>query len=270
MLFAASAVSGVDYEVAFPRDKSKVDNLLRRRNLGDVDQDDVVRALTAAEGSIEKGAEILRAECEASETGCTMQWGSGRGGGSSRDSDGSKKLREKVVKANRQKIMCEVCNLVIEDLDTTMRQVLPGAKEIETGFRLRPDGTRDIKYILEPRTEEFFVGMLRDVCRDQKSKNAPKRPQLWLNRLKGVTSDERKQYETTCHTFVSEFESELTAIKDWARETPEDEHAMMFTPDFEGLKSEMCTERTAVCKEKKKKKKKKSKKSKKTGGKQDL
>ena len=67
-------------------------------------------------------------------------------------------------KGERKKIQCDVCEFVTTVIDQRIRKELPDNKQIETGFRLLPDGTRRVDTMLEVQSELYFAQMLSGVC----------------------------------------------------------------------------------------------------------
>ena len=52
-------------------------------------------------------------------------------------------------KEYRKKMQCDICQTVATVLDKRIREELPENKQIETGFRLLPDGTRRVETMLK-------------------------------------------------------------------------------------------------------------------------
>lgn len=65
------------------------------------------------------------------------------------------------VVAAKESAECEICPLVVDDLDASIRHALPGATMVNTGFRKGPDGKRKQKLRPEPQTDEAFMKLLQ-------------------------------------------------------------------------------------------------------------
>ena len=123
-----------------------------------------------------------------------------------------------------------------------VRSALPGAKKLEVGWRLLPDGSRERELMPEPQTELFFLEQLTTVCQTFSPTSAQ------------GDQHARKQATARCGTFVNEYEAELMAIKDWERvsvmqRSPRDgeKHAVFTTKGYDQLKTALCTADTRAC-----------------------
>eukprot|EP01043_Picozoa_sp_COSAG02_P036445 COSAG02_NODE_2668_length_8293_cov_23.094825_10_plen_171_part_00 len=76
-------------------------------------------------------------------------------------------------KDDRKKMKCDVCQTVATVLDKRIREELPDNKQIETGFRLLPDGTRRVDTMLKVQTELYFAEMISEACSDELCKSIP-------------------------------------------------------------------------------------------------
>lgn len=76
-------------------------------------------------------------------------------------------------KDDRKKMKCDICQTVVTVLDKRVRDELPDNKQIETGFRLLPDGTRRVDTMLEVQSELYFADMISDVCGGELCKSIP-------------------------------------------------------------------------------------------------
>lgn len=121
-----------------------------------------------------------------------------------------------------------------------MRSALPGAKKLEVGWRLLPNGSRERELMPEPQTELFFLEQLTTVCQTFSSTQGDQHA--------------RMQAKARCGTFVNEYEAELMAIKDWERvsvmqRSPQDgkKHAVFTTKAYDQLKTALCTTETRAC-----------------------
>lgn len=76
-------------------------------------------------------------------------------------------------KADRKKMKCDVCQTVATVLDERIREELPLNEQVETGFRLLPDGTRRVDRMLKVQTELYFAEMISGVCSDNFCSSIP-------------------------------------------------------------------------------------------------
>lgn len=76
-------------------------------------------------------------------------------------------------KEERKKMQCDICQTVATVLDKRIREELPENKQVETGFRLLPDGTRRVETMLKVQTELYFAEMISEVCGSELCRSIP-------------------------------------------------------------------------------------------------
>ena len=241
---------------AAPVEDYKVNNLLKRQDLGSPTREVIVAALAEVAGNAGKAAVLLRKQCTATLEGCTPELAAlekEEAAAEAADAEAAATFKAE-RKGERKKISCDVCEFVATVIDGRIRKELPDQKTIETGFRLLPDGTRRVDTMLEVESELYFTQMLSGVCAgDNLCGSIPN----FMRR--GNCGKEPKRYEQSCEILVNEYEAELHAtIREWPRVLAED--GTYGTPGFEEKMANLCSKEIKACKKVKKPKKAKGKK----------
>jgi len=239
----------------------KVKNLLKRQDLGDIGREEVVAALMEAEGNAGKAAAALRKKCQTtlpdgrvSSEGCLVGLRKMQLEEAAAEAAQSAEADALVAarKGEKKQIRCDVCQFVTTLIDARIRKELPEGNQIETGFRLLPDGTRRVETIPEVQSELYFSKMLESVCNGDICAHMVDLPR------REVCAENKERFVDSCKTLVQEYDAEFSAsVRDWERVADED--GKFSTPGFGELRKDLCSKEIKACKKEKKAKKKKKK-----------